>query len=85
METLKPCPFCGGQAKIQVCDDEGNLRSEEYKADPWSGLSYMISHDNEANKDCPIASHYEDGGVIGTFLYESEEELTAAWNKRHTF
>lgn len=81
-EELKPCPFCGGVAKIQISDDEGNLRDEEYKSDPWSGLSYSIVHDNKENKDCPIANHYQDGGVVGTFLYDSEEELTTSWNKR---
>lgn len=81
-EELKPCPFCGGVAKIQISDDEGNLRDEEYKSDPWSGLSYSIVHDNKENKDCPIANHYQDGGVVGAFLYDSEEELTTSWNKR---
>lgn len=28
---LSPCPFCGGTAKIIICDDEGNIRDEEYK------------------------------------------------------
>lgn len=82
LETLKPCPFCGGEAYIQICDEEGNLRDEAYKKDAWSGLSYQISHNNEENKDCPIASHVEDGGIVGTFLYESEEELISTWNKR---
>ena len=82
MEELKPCPFCGGTAKIQICDDEGNLRNESYKSDPWSGLSYTLAHDNRENEDCPIASHAEDGGIIGTFLYDIEQELIVAWNKR---
>ena len=28
MDKLKPCPFCGGSAKIVLCDDEGNLHDE---------------------------------------------------------
>ncbi|GAQ18046.1 hypothetical protein OPHB3_1985 [Oceanobacillus picturae] len=82
MEDLKPCPFCEGKAKIQVYDDEGNLRNEDYKKDPWSGLSYAIVHDDKENKGCPIANFHEDGGVIGTLLYDSEEELIAKWNER---
>lgn len=29
MDKLRPCPFCGGLAKIVLCDDEGNLHNEE--------------------------------------------------------
>lgn len=82
MEKLKPCPFCGGEAKIKVCDDEGNLKNEEYKTDPWSGLTYSIAHSESENVSCPIANFDEDGGIIGTFLYESEAELIEMWNKR---
>lgn len=82
VEHLKPCPFCGGEAKIQICDGEGNIRGGEYESDAWSGLTYALVHDNRENKGCPIASFYEDGGVVGTLLYESEEELITVWNNR---
>lgn len=38
MIELKPCPFCGGQVKFLIMDDEFNIRDEEYEKDPWSGL-----------------------------------------------
>ncbi|AAU85075.1 Lar-like restriction alleviation protein [Bacillus phage BCASJ1c] len=81
-KVLKPCPFCGGKASVSVSDDEGNQRNEEYENDPWSGLSYQIKHDNRSNIDCPIAGHAEDGGIVGTYLYDSRKDLIAAWNKR---
>ena len=37
---LKPCPFCGGEAEIQIADDEGNIHDEDYINDPYSGHHY---------------------------------------------
>lgn len=54
-EALKPCPFCGGRAKISVRDDEGNERDEIYEQEPYSGVSYTITHYVDDNEDCPIA------------------------------
>jgi len=83
IETLKPCPFCGGVAHLSISDDEGNDRDEEYENDPWSGLSFKIQHNHDDNKGCPIASYSaEEGGSIGVYLYESREEATQAWNTR---
>ena len=28
---LEPCPFCGGEVSIILCDDEGNLHDEAYR------------------------------------------------------
>ena len=27
-EKLRPCPFCGGKARFQLTDEEGNLKRE---------------------------------------------------------
>ena len=80
---LKPCPFCGGDIKIVVCDDEGNLHNKDYEKDPWSGLGYRLYHDiTDTNaEDCPIAG-YEDEGELGIFIYNSREEAAEAWNRR---
>ena len=37
MDKLKPCPFCGGSAKVVLCDDEGNLHDEDYALRPCCG------------------------------------------------
>lgn len=77
---LKPCPFCGGDVKIIVCDDEGNNHPEEYEEDPWSGLGYHLQHGEKDNLDCPVA-HWE-GENLGTFSYDTREEAIETWNKR---
>jgi len=83
IESLKPCPFCGGEADFGISDREGNSRDEEYEKDPWSGLSYTIEHVHEANSGCPIAQYECDGAMMGVYLYDSREEAAAAWNKRN--
>ena len=55
MDKLKPCPFCGGEAKIVLCDDEGNLHDEDYALRPYSGVGFMIRHTHEENPQCPIS------------------------------
>lgn len=73
MNELKPCPFCGESARIVPCDDEGNLRSDEYDKNPWSGLCYRIVH---VSFDCPVSS---DGGM---FLYDTKDDAVESWNRR---
>ena len=79
---LKPCPFCGGQAEIVCCDDEGNPRNGDYEQDPWSGIGYRIKHSIEKNENCPIARYEDDGATIGIYIYDTREEATQYWNKR---
>lgn len=82
-QTLKPCPFCGGEAKITVSDREGNDRDADYENEPYSGLSFKITHVHEENEGCPIASYECDGASMGVYLYDSREEAVRAWNTRH--
>lgn len=79
-EELKPCPFCGGKAKLQITDDEGNFHDEEYEKNPWSGLGYVIMHNIDEDYDCPIAK-YEDESM-GIYIYGSKEEAIKTWNRR---
>lgn len=83
MDKLKPCPFCGGRAKILVCDDEGNLHFEAgYEENPWSGLGFRIAHAYEENENCPIADYSTDGATLGVHIYDTRSDAIAAWNRR---
>ena len=83
MAELKPCPFCGGNIRIVVCDDEGNTHNEDYEHNPWSGLGYQLYHDitDDPQNQCPIAGH-EHEGIMGVWIYDTREEAIEAWNRR---
>ena len=77
-ETLKPCPFCGGEARLVVCDSEGNVHDGSYEDDPYSGLSYAIVHgSDDCCGECPVST-----SDLLPWLYETREEATAVWNRR---
>lgn len=57
------------------CDDEGNIRGEEYENNPWSGLRYRVVHESD---DCLISTG-EDGYNL---IYDSREEAENHWNSR---
>lgn len=81
---LKPCPFCGNEIRVIVCDDEGNWHQEEgYEENPWSGLGYMLYHDiaDVPKGECPIARH-EGEGELGMWIYDTRAEAIEAWNRR---
>ena len=82
---LKPCPFCGAEIRIIVCDDEGNIHDTEYENNPWSGLGHMLYHDitDIPSGKCPIARH-EYEGIMGVWIYDTREEAAEAWNRRAT-
>lgn len=83
MDKLKSCPFCGGSAKIVLCDDEGNLHDEDYALRPYSGVGFKIRHTHEENPECPIAGYEVDGGIVGgVYIYDTKEQATESWNKR---
>lgn len=78
------CPFCGGVVRIAVCDDEGNLHPEEYENDPWSGIGYMLMHEEKdvpKGKLCPIATFDDDDKCQGIHIYDSRDEAYSAWVK----
>lgn len=83
-KELLPCPFCGSEIRIVVCDDEGNIREDNYEKNPWSGLGYRLYHDvaDCKNANCPIAGH-ERNGEMGIWIYDTREDAIEAWNRRN--
>lgn len=80
-EKLRPCPFCGGEARLQLTDEEGNFRDESYLENPYSGVGYVIMHDtSNSTSDCPIATDFDSSQ--GIYIYESKEAAINAWNGR---
>lgn len=82
-KVIKPCPWCGKIPVIVPCDDEGNIHTEEgYEENPWSGLGYLILHEQPYDIKCVIATHPADGTALGRTIYDSREDAIAAWNSR---
>ena len=82
MIELKSCPFCGGNVKIAVHDDEGNFKGElgcEYEDAPWSGLSYGLHHEGWGTCLCCTDGNW---GVMGGVLFDTAEEAAETWNRR---
>lgn len=77
------CPFCGGEIRIVVCDDEGNLHEDDYEKDPWSGLGYQLAHDEaDSIGICPIAKFDGDESTLGRYTYDTRDEAAETWHKR---
>lgn len=78
---LDPCPFCGGKARVQLCDIDGSYRDDGYLTDIGKDeVFYGIAHDIATAPGCPIAA--ECDCTIGALLYDTPEEAAEAWNRR---
>lgn len=75
------CPFCGKEVRIRVCDDEGNIHTDEYEDEPWSGQGYVLVHEEEEGVQCPIATEPDES--LGRFIYDSREEAIKTWSMRN--
>lgn len=72
MKDLKPCPFCGGEAKVHKADVPFYRMHKE----GW----YVMCHGRECCADLGFGGEDYQGtsGMFGT-----EAEAIEAWNTRH--
>ena len=72
------------ETALYVCDEEGNIKNDDYVNDPWSGLYYSICHEMDYSKGndnvCHVATFKRE--ILGTQLYERIDELVERWNRR---
>ena len=71
---LKPCPFCGGEAKLR---EHGN----GYDGNGWFIASYEVSCER-----CRIYFDFESRFILKNgqpeFLQNGYEKVVEAWNRR---
>ncbi len=65
---LKPCPFCGGTAKLEN-------RDVEPQNDPWYGKNMQLFVLCTGCGACKFDLYFHDG-------FGSEADAAAAWNGR---
>ena len=75
-ELLKPCPFCGGKAYLNICDSEAGQYPTSVDEDT---VSFLAVDEDPNFEGCWVFC--EDCNA-GTNTYDSPEQAIAAWNER---
>lgn len=77
MEKLKPCPFCGGEAKFFVKSKSvmGEVRGWQF------GIFCSRCDVTTPRRDYKIELSFEGSGEIKTIIDERENAIEA-WNRR---
>lgn len=73
-EELKPCPFCGGEARSQMF--EGNWDSDSYEP-----AKVVISCESHQCLIAPGIKHYAESATYGYYDVDVGEAYSI-WNKR---
>lgn len=79
MAELKPCPFCGGKAKIY------DYAPREYSNSSKLAVDFAVSHTIKCD-NCGIGfTHESQFGLINgqiVFVENGYEECIKTWNRR---
>ena len=70
MAELKPCPFCGGEAKVHICDGAGMYHNSPERGNVLFGRH--LTHKMILCNKCGIR----------TKAYATDRGVFNAWNRR---
>jgi C4-type Zn-finger protein len=70
MDELKPCPFCGGEAKL-------SKRDVEPQGDPWYGSKVELFPECQNCACVKFDKYWHEG-------FSDRDEAITAWNTRAT-
>lgn len=80
MKGLKPCPFCGGEARIKFTD--------KFKGSAGKAIVLFVDHDEDCiirDKDEPVHRYvmFRTDSILGQFaLEEIAQDVARRWNRR---
>ena len=81
LSTLKPCPFCGGEAAIELCGTQADITCQDCDATNGIQISDHFT-DEERFNDPSFAFDMKTFTYAAGGIKRACEVLTKLWNTR---